>query len=59
MSAARPLPPATRHVSLLAVPDAVVSTLAGIYDVMNARAVLGTVSEWPRHLDAAPPSFGR
>lgn len=29
------------HVSLLAVPDAVVSTLAGIYDVMNSVAVMG------------------
>jgi transcriptional regulator GlxA family with amidase domain len=27
------------HVSLLAIPDAVVSTLAGIYDVMNASAL--------------------
>ena len=32
--------PAARHVALLALPDAVVSTLAGIYDVMNAPAVL-------------------
>jgi transcriptional regulator GlxA family with amidase domain len=29
------------HVSLLAVPDAVVSTLAGIYDVMTSVAVMG------------------
>jgi len=28
--------PAPRHVSLVALPDAVVSTLAGVYDVMNA-----------------------
>ena len=32
----------SRHVALLALPDAVVSTLAGIYDVMNARTVMGT-----------------
>jgi transcriptional regulator GlxA family with amidase domain len=32
---------ASRHVSLVALPDAVVSTLAGIYDVMNARTVMG------------------
>jgi hypothetical protein len=25
-----------RHVSLLAIPEAVVSTLSGIFDVMNA-----------------------
>jgi len=37
-----------RHVSLLALPDAVVSTLAGIYDVMNARALMGPASEATR-----------
>src|SRR5688500_1004679 len=31
--------PVQQRVSLLALPDAVVSTLAGIYDVMNARAL--------------------
>jgi transcriptional regulator GlxA family with amidase domain len=37
-----------RHVALLALPDAVVSTLAGIYDVMNARALAGPASD-PAH----------
>src|SRR5690606_28196291 len=32
---------AAHHVALLALPDAVVSTLAGIYDVMNASALMG------------------
>lgn len=32
--------PAGRHVALVALPDAVVSTLAGIYDVMNAPALV-------------------
>jgi transcriptional regulator GlxA family with amidase domain len=32
--------PAGRHIALLALPDAVVSTLAGIYDVMNAPALV-------------------
>src|SRR5512145_2574646 len=32
--------PAGRHVALLALPDAVVSTLAGLYDVMNAPALV-------------------
>ena len=32
--------PAGRHVALLALPDAVVSTLAGIYDVMNAPTLV-------------------
>lgn len=31
-----------RHVSLVALPDAVVSTLYGIYDVMNSFALMGT-----------------
>jgi transcriptional regulator GlxA family with amidase domain len=31
-----------RHVSLVALPDAVVSTLFGIFDVMNASALMGT-----------------
>jgi transcriptional regulator GlxA family with amidase domain len=30
----------TRHVSLVALPDAVVSTISGIFDVMNAFALL-------------------
>ena len=37
-----------RHVALLALPDAVVSTLAGIYDVMNAGALMGQGSGSPR-----------
>jgi transcriptional regulator GlxA family with amidase domain len=32
---------------LLALPDAVVSTLAGIYDVMNAQALMGRSKERP------------
>jgi transcriptional regulator GlxA family with amidase domain len=36
--------PPARHVSLVALPDAVVSTLYGIYDVMNAPALLGKSS---------------
>lgn len=41
-SSALPASPARpgRHVALLALPDAVVSTLGGIYDVMNAPARL-------------------
>jgi transcriptional regulator GlxA family with amidase domain len=37
-------------VSLLAIPDAVVATLAGIYDVMNARALMAL----PNEASAAP-----
>lgn len=32
--------PAPRHVSLVAIPEAAISTLSGIYDVMNAFAIL-------------------
>lgn len=31
------------HVSLVAIPDAVISTLSGIYDVMNAFKMLAKV----------------
>ncbi len=31
---------ASRHVSLVALPDAVISTLAGLYDVMNGAALM-------------------
>ena len=31
-----------RHLSLVALPDAVVSTLFGIFDVMKASALMGT-----------------
>lgn len=34
-------PPAARHVCLVAVPDAGLATLAGIYDVMNAHTLMG------------------
>ena len=41
---ASPAGPAPRHVSLVALPDAAVSTLYGIYDVMNAsRLLAGTL----------------
>lgn len=33
--------PAVTRVSLVALPDAVISTLAGLYDTMNARALMG------------------
>lgn len=39
--------PAPRHVALVALPDAVVSTLAGIYDVMNARPLAGPLGSPP------------
>ena len=47
----RPVPSAdsaSRHVALVALPDAVVSTLAGIYDVMNAPALISRSSAGER-----------
>ncbi|WP_425258395.1 GlxA family transcriptional regulator [Rubrivivax sp. RP6-9] len=35
---------AARHVALVALPDAGMATLAGIYDVMNAHALMGLVN---------------
>jgi transcriptional regulator GlxA family with amidase domain len=41
------LPLNPRHISLVALPDAVVSTLYGIFDVMNAPALMGLSSARP------------
>ncbi len=41
-----------RHVSLVAIPDAVVSTLGGIYDVLSSISGLDTVSE---SIPSTPP----
>jgi len=35
----------SRHVSLVALPEAAVSTLTGIYDVLNAFTLLGLPSD--------------
>lgn len=45
-----PATPSGRHVALLALPDAGIATLAGIYDVMNAPALMGL----PNALARAP-----
>jgi transcriptional regulator GlxA family with amidase domain len=52
-----------RHVSLVALPDAVVSTLFGIFDVMNAFAVMGTSiggsgSRAPFHIEIVGETVG-
>ncbi|GIK84651.1 MAG: transcriptional regulator [Betaproteobacteria bacterium] len=49
------------HVSLVALPDAVVSTLYGIYDVMNAFALMGPTpgAAPPFHVEIAGASTGR
>lgn len=46
--------PGARHVALVALPDAVISTLGGIYDVMNASALMkpaGSRSRAPFQLE--------
>jgi hypothetical protein len=43
-----------RHVSLVGLPDAAVSTLFGIFDVMNAHAVMDA-----SNAGAPPPSAYR
>ena len=58
---ALPARQAGRHVALLAMPDAVVSTLAGIYDVMNAPALMGLSSasaRAPFHVEIVGESVG-
>lgn len=46
------------HVSLVALPDAVVSTLAGIYDVMNGAALMGLVDRAPFRVDIVGEAAG-
>lgn len=50
MNTLAPTGSATLHVCLVALPDAVVSTLAGIYDVINGAALMDTNAP-----GAAPP----
>jgi len=51
---------AARHVALLALPDAVLSTLAGIYDVMNARSLMsaGAPARVPFQVEIVGESVG-
>lgn len=49
------------HISLVALPDAVVSTLAGIYDVMNAITLMGLIppnAQAPFHIDVVGEEEG-
>lgn len=55
---ASPARPAGRHIALLALPDAVVSTLAGIYDVMNAPALLAAQGSPPFDIEIVGESVG-
>ncbi len=50
-----------RHVSLVALPDAVVSTLAGLFDVMNGVALMGLVAPGapaPFHIEIVGEAVG-
>jgi transcriptional regulator GlxA family with amidase domain len=55
---ASPARSAGRHIALLALPDAVVSTLAGIYDVMNAPALLNAQACPPFDIEIVGESVG-
>jgi transcriptional regulator GlxA family with amidase domain len=48
-----------RHVSLVALPDAAVSTLFGIYDVMNGYAFAGSGRSAPFHIEIVGETTGR
>ncbi len=55
--------PKPRHVSLVALPDAVASTLFGIFDVMNAFALMGpsnadSGAQAPFHVDIVGEAVG-
>ncbi|MCE8016621.1 helix-turn-helix domain-containing protein [Halomonas sp. MCCC 1A17488] len=50
-----------RHVSLVALPDAVVSTLTGLYDVLNAISLMGMVQPGavaPFHVEIVGEAMG-
>ncbi|HEX7044215.1 MAG TPA: helix-turn-helix domain-containing protein [Burkholderiales bacterium] len=47
-----------RHVSLVALPDTVVSTLFGIYDVLNAFALMGTSGGRPFQVEIVGETEG-
>jgi transcriptional regulator GlxA family with amidase domain len=52
-----------RHVSLVALPDAVISTLSGIFDVMNALAIMnisnaGSGARAPFHVEIVGEAVG-
>ncbi|HEX7082475.1 MAG TPA: helix-turn-helix domain-containing protein [Gammaproteobacteria bacterium] len=48
----------SRHVSLLALPDTVISTLFGIYDVMNAFELMGLSSGRPFEIEIVGETEG-
>lgn len=52
---------AGRHVALVALPDAAIATLAGIYDVMNASALMGlsnALTRAPFHVEIVGEAVG-
>lgn len=46
------------HVSLVAIPDAVLSTLAGLYDVMNSATVMGLAKTAPFEVEIVGEKAG-
>src|SRR5688500_17948642 len=49
---------APRQVSLVAVPDAIVSTLFGIFDVMNGLTLIGALAQRPFHAEIVGEAVG-
>jgi transcriptional regulator GlxA family with amidase domain len=47
-----------RHVSLVALPDAVISTLSGIFDVMNSLTIMGVAEQSPFHVEIVGDAAG-
>lgn len=47
-----------RHVSIVAVPDAIVSTLFGIFDVMNGLTLTGALAQPPFHAEIVGEAVG-
>lgn len=56
--ASRRTGPTPRHVCLVALPDAVVSTLAGLYDVLNGAALTGLASSAPFSVEIVGETAG-
>ena len=50
--------PQSRHVSLVALPDAVISTLAGIYDVLNGAGMMRLASGAPFNVEVVGERVG-
>ncbi|WP_372868457.1 hypothetical protein, partial [Pseudomonas sp.] len=53
-----PSGPSAYHVSLVALPDAAVSTLAGLFDVINGVALMGVAVPVPFRVEIVGEAVG-